>query len=81
MKLVNKNKSFTEDEKHYLRFVLKVNNAFDAVLNRKPIELAAKLMKQYCELVDRVDAEKLHRYLCRQVRKNHMKLHTDANWI
>ncbi|MCI8667845.1 MAG: transposase [Dorea sp.] len=78
MKMVNKNKSFTEDEKHYLRFVLKVNNAFDAVLNRKPIELAAKLMKQYRELVERVDAEKLHRYLCRQVRKNHMKLHTDA---
>ena len=28
VKLVNKNTDFTEDEKHYLRFILKVNNAF-----------------------------------------------------
>ena len=78
VKLVNKNESFKEEEKHYLRFILKVNNAFEAVLNQKPIELAAKVNRQYCELAGEVDSEKMHRYLCRQVRKYHVKLHTDS---
>lgn len=78
MKLVNKNESFTEEEKHYLRFILKVSNAFEAVLNQRPIELAAKIKRQYQELSEQVDVEKMHRYLCRQVRKYHVRLHTDA---
>lgn len=77
-KLVNQNEGFTEDEKHYLRFLLKVSNAFEAVVNRKPVSLVAKLQKQYQELVRHVDAEKLHRYLCRKVRKYHVKLHTET---
>ncbi len=77
-KLVNKNDGLTEEEKHYLRFLLKVNNAFEAVLNQKPIELAAKIQKQYFELAEQVDIDRLNRYLCRQVRKNYVKLHTDA---
>lgn len=78
VKLVNKNEGFTEEEKHYLRFILKVNNAFEQVLNQKPIELAAKLKKPYQELSNLVETEKLHRYLCRQVRKYLVKLHTDT---
>lgn len=77
-KLLNTNGNFTEEDKHYLRFLLKVNNAFEAVLNQKPIELATKIQKQYCELAEQVDVERMHRYLCRQVRKYHVKLHTDA---
>ena len=78
VKLVNKNESFTEAEKHYLRFLLKVNNAFEAVLNQKPVELTARIQKQYRELAEQVDADRLNRYLCRQIRKNYVKLHTDA---
>lgn len=78
VKLVNKSESFTEEDKHYLRFLLKVNNAFEAVLNQKPIELAGKIQKQYCELAEQVDTDRLHRYLCRQVRKSHVKLYTDT---
>lgn len=78
VKLVNKNESLTEGEKHYLRYILKVNNAFEAVVNQKPVELAAKMEKQYRELEKHVDTEKMHRYLCRQVRRNHIKLHTDV---
>ncbi len=78
VKLINKNDGFTDEEKHYLRFILKVSNAFEAVLNQKPVELTAKMDKQYHELADQVDAERLDRYLCRQVRKYHVKLHTDA---
>ncbi|MEH2946842.1 zinc ribbon domain-containing protein [Sporofaciens sp. JLR.KK001] len=78
VKLVNKNEGFTDEEKHYLRFLLKVSNAFEAVLNQKPVELTAKMGKQYRELAEQVDTERLDRYLCRQVRKYHAKLHTDA---
>ena len=63
VKLVNKNEGFTEEEKHYLCFLLKVNNAFEQVLNQKPVELAAKLNKQYLELAEQVETDRLHRYL------------------
>ncbi len=75
--LLSKNETLTEKEKHYLRFLLKVNNAFEAALNQKPIELTARIQKQYEELAQKVDTEKMSRYLCRQVRKYHVKLHTD----
>lgn len=76
-KLINQNEGFTEEDKHYLRFLLKVSNAFEEVLNQKTIELPGKVQKQYREVAEKVDTEKLHRYLCRQVRKHHVKLHTD----
>lgn len=75
--LVSKNENFTEDEKHYLRFLLKVNNAFDAVLNQRTIELDTKMLPQYEELATKADTDKMHRYLRRQVRKYHLKLYTD----
>lgn len=77
-KLVSKNANFTPEERHYIRFLLKVNNAFDAVLNQKPIEMEQKLQKQYIDLAKQVDTGRMHRYICRQVRKYHVKLHTDV---
>lgn len=78
VKLIGKNERFTEAEKHYLRFILKVSNAFEAALNQKPIKLTAKINRQYQELAGQVNTEKMHRYLCRQVRRYHVKLNTDA---
>ena len=75
--LMNRNEGFAEEDKHYLRFLLKVNNVFDAVLNQKTVELPKGVQKQYDALAAKVDVEKLHRYVCRQVRKHHVKLHTD----
>lgn len=77
LKLIGVNQNLTEEEKHYLRFLLKVNNAFEAVLNKKPIKLTQEIQKKYDELQSQVDAERLHRYLCRQVRKYHIREHTD----
>ena len=77
LKLLNQNEGFYEEEKHYLRFLLKVNNAFEQVLNQKPIELPRAVQKQYEKVAAKVDTERLHKYLCRQVRKHHVKLHTD----
>lgn len=81
LELIARNGELTAAEKHYLRFLMRVNNAFDAVLNQKPMELPQEIRKQQETLAEKVDAEKLHRYLCRQVRKYHMKLgkpHTEA---
>ena len=76
-KLINQNEGFTEEDKHYLRFLLKVSNAFEEVLNQKPVELPDTVQKQYGKVAAKVDTEKLNKYLCRQVRKHHVKLHTD----
>lgn len=71
--LIGRNEGLTEEEKHYLRFLLKVNNAFTAVLNQTPMVLPGGLQKRLEELASEVDTEKLHRYLCRQVRKYQVK--------
>ncbi len=75
--LVNKNEMLLEEEKHYLRFLLKVNNAFEAVLHQEEICLPKAMGLTYGKLAAQVNTEKLHRYLCRQVRKYHRKLQTE----
>ena len=77
LKLLNQNEGFSEEDKHYLRFLMRVNNAFGEVLNQKPVELPKAVQKQYEKVAAQVDTERLHKYLCRQVRKHHVKLHTD----
>ena len=47
-------------------------------MNQRPITLKKEIQEQYEALAERVDPEKLHRYLCRKVRRIHGKLHTDA---
>jgi Transposase and inactivated derivatives len=78
LKLLNQKEGFSEDDKHYLRFLLKVNNAFEAVLNQKTVKLPKTLQKQYENVSAQVNTDRLNRYLCRQVRKYHMKLHTES---
>ncbi len=78
LKLTGQNVNFNADEKHYLRFLLKVHNAFEAVLNQTRAELPEEIRRQQEELAVRVDTDRLNRYLCRQVRKYHVKLHTDS---
>ncbi len=78
LKRVGSNVSLTEDEKHYLRYLLKVNNAFDAVLNRKEVSLRQDLQKRYEMLAGCIDKQKADNYLCRQVRRIHVKPHTDS---
>lgn len=78
LQLTGRNENFTDEQKHYLRFLIKTSNAFEAVLNRKPIQLPQEIQTKHDEIAGQVDAAKLHRYLCRQVRKYHVRnLHTD----
>ena len=76
--LVGKNERFCQEEKHYLRFVLKISNAFTAVLNQEPVVLKKTMQMQYDELAGAVDVQKLHYYLCRKVRKYLVRLHTES---
>lgn len=77
-RLIAQNENFLPQEKHYLRFLLRSSNAFEAVLNQKPIQLPQEIQTKHEELSEQVDVEKLHRYLCRQVRKYHVRnLNTD----
>ncbi len=77
LKLLGENENLTGDEKHYLRFLLKVSNAFAAVLTQELVKLPKEIQEKQEELSKLVDTGKLHRYLCRQVRKYHVRLHTD----
>lgn len=78
---INQRTDFTEEEKHYLRFLLKVNNCFVAVLNQTETKLPEQIQQQWEQLQEKVNREYLHRYLCRQVRKYHVKLYTEQNMI
>ena len=78
LKLIGQNEGFSAQEKHYLRFLIKVNNAFEEVLNQQPVQLSEKLQKNWEELASQVNTEKLHRYLCRQVRKYHKRQYSDS---
>ena len=73
LELLGKNEGFSAEEKHYLRFLMKVSNAFSSVLRREPIALPREMEGKYRELAGQVDEEKLQNYLCRQVRKYHKK--------
>lgn len=76
--LVGKNERFSPEEKHYLRFLLSVNNAFTAVVNQGEVRLPKAMQKTYDQLAAGTDTEKLNRYLCRLVRKYHVKQHASA---
>lgn len=75
--LVTEHEAFTPEERHYLRFVLRVSNAFEAVLNGTPVILPDEIQKQYDMLAKEVDTGRLKRYLCRQVRRCHVRQHTN----
>ncbi len=80
LELTGKNEGFSREEKHYLCFLLKVGNVFEAVLNQSEVRLPTEIQKKYEEVAALVDQERLNRYLCRQVRKYHVKLHTDQTF-
>lgn len=74
---VNSNERFTDEEKHYLRFILKISNAFEMILNRREVMMKPDVQAQYNLLAAAVDTKKMNNYLCRQARKLLIRLHTD----
>ncbi|MXP74289.1 transposase [Lachnospiraceae bacterium WCA-9-b2] len=77
--LLNKNETLSSEEKHYLRFLLKSPNAFEAVLNHRPVCLIKEMEIKHNELAAQVDIKKMHNYLRRQIRKYQSRqYHTDV---
>lgn len=74
--MIGANEHLTAEEKHYLRFALKTPDAFAAIVNQSEINLPKALWEKYEEIGNVVDRGKLNRYLCRQVRKYNVRLHT-----
>lgn len=72
-----KNPGFSPEDLHYLRFALKVNNCFAAILNHTEPELPEGIGEKYRGLAGSVDAVKLDGYIRRQARKRQKKLNTD----
>lgn len=78
LRQVNQNEDMSNEEKHFLRYLLKVNNAFESVLARTPLKLPKNVKEQYDLLSSQVDIKKMENYLRRQVRKYPLKLHTNT---
>lgn len=74
---MNDNERLTPEDRHYLRFVMKVSGCFDNILNGKEVLIPEKMQESYRSVTQCVDVENLNRYLCRQIRKRLRKLHTD----
>lgn len=80
---VNKNERFTPEDKHYLRFAIKVDGCFENILNGKPVAVPEEMMPKYESIISDLQEDSrermrnLNRYLCRQVRKNLCELHTE----
>ena len=47
LQLIGENQNLTPEEKHYLRFVLKVNNAFTAILNQEAMDYALESINDW----------------------------------
>lgn len=78
LKNIGKNEKLTDKEKHFLRYLLKVNPAFEAILNNHLPQLPKEMQRSYNDMTAEIDTKKLASYLQRQVRRYHIKPHTEG---
>ena len=77
LEAVRLNEAFTSQDRHYLRFVMKVSACFEGILTGREVLLTGELRTAFEKIAAEVNHEKLNRYLCRQVRKRLRRLHTE----
>lgn len=77
-KNIRNNENLTREDRHYLRFVIKQSQCFEAVLNGGKPELAGVWEEGYAAVCAGVDTHRLNQYLRRQVRRQLSKPHTNA---
>lgn len=75
---IRSNPNFTSEDRHYLRFVLKQSQCFEAVLIGGKPNLTASWEEKYAAVCAGVNTHKLDQYLRRQVRRHLDKPHTDG---
>lgn len=79
----SKNERFSPEDRHYIRFVVKVNGCLENILNEKPVSLPEEIRPRYESIIAGLGDENgqrvkgLNRYICRQTRKRLHRQHTD----
>ena len=68
----------SSEERHYLRFIMKQSQCFEAVMCRKAPQIEGNWQEKYESLRAEVDGHKMEQYLRRQMRKHLQKIHTDT---
>lgn len=74
---VKANEDFTPEDRHYLRFAVKVSGCFENILTGREMDIPVEMQEAYSDVASAVDTEKLNRYLCRKVRRKLRKLRTN----
>jgi len=77
-KKIRGNPSLTPEDRHYLRFAMKQSRCFEALLVHTEPVLEGQWKKTWDAVREGVDEHRLQNYLCRQVRKQLHKLHTET---
>lgn len=78
-----KNEGFSPQDRHYIRFVLKVSGCFENILNHKPVSVPKAIQPKYEAVLEELGDESgrrveiLNRYICRQTRKRLRRQHSD----
>ena len=77
-KNIQANQELTENDRHYLRFVMKQSHCFEAVLEGRKAVLPKEWGETYEAVCSDVDVHRLNQYLRRQVRRHLTRPHTDT---
>lgn len=77
-KCIRENENLSLEDRHYLRFVMKQSDCFEAILLEKELRLSEVWEKTFQEVRTGVDENRLNQYLRRQVRRHLRKMHTDT---
>ncbi len=77
-KNIRLNENLTAQDRHYLRFVMKQSQCFEAILTGGQISLPREWNEAYEKARSGVDEHRLNQYLRRQVRRHLKQPHTEA---
>lgn len=77
-KNIRDNPNLTPEDRHYLRFVMKQSQCFEAILAGRKVILTREWEETYERVSTGVNTRQMNQYLCRQVRRHLKKPHTDA---
>lgn len=77
LKNINQNANLGPEDRHYIRFVMKIDCLYQSILCGRKADVPAGIRGQYETVSKNVDTNKLNRYLCRQTRKKLSRPHTD----
>lgn len=78
LKNISRNETLGGEDRHYLRFALKTDALYAAILNGKEVALPEEYANVYEQLRVQVDEKRMKQYLRRQTRNYHRKLHSTA---